>query len=416
MQIFNRIRGGVVNTISILVPDFWKTQLKIIKEFLKTGKSPKEAKRVEITQPVDADDFIHEHIQKYLNTAYESILDSPILIEKEKLDINLAMGFAQTYELMGHWSTAIEYYQRAAKLASLLDIKSTKAETYRKIGRLKRNMWNIKGALKAFESSLRIYKSYEDYKGIASSMNSMGTAYLEIGKLQKAEEKFKSALDFAEGINDSKLIAQINNNLGALANIRGEWDNAILHYQECLPRFEKIKHSRGVAQTYHNLGMTFFDKEDPLKANEYFNKSLEFSYIIGDVGLIANTYLNKIEVYIYTQDLNMALVFCKKALESFMQFSDQAGVAEVCKYVGIILSKKLSWGLARQYFQLSLKINKRIENILNLAETQYALGMAYRMRNNRELEFMNLSLENFKILNARKEIAKVRKVISSLSN
>ena len=405
--------GQLINQFT----DFWTIKLQFTKDLIKKKKYPLLEPRP-FYHPIAADDYIKENIAKYLELTFDSTLSSSILVDKHILDINMARGFAQTCDLMGLWHVAIVYHKRVIKLATTLDLKIVKAETYRKIGRLKRNLFDMDGALKDFQQALRIFKSLNDKSGIAASYNSIGTVYLEIGELEQSEENFLKSLSFAEEVEDSKLIAQINSNMGALANIRGDWDQAILRYQESLPRFEKIGHLRGMAQNYHNMGMTFLDKGGTTKANEYFEKSLEFSHAVGDMGLAANTYLNKIRLFIINHDHFLALAYCRKAFTSYLKFSDLAGIAEICKFVGVIFSEHLSWPLAKQYFETGLKINQRIHNILNLAETQCEFGLAFKRRQQKDnaLKYLTLALENFKTLKSKLEIKKVQKEISTLKN
>lgn len=396
---------------------YWTDKLLITKSLVKKKNltAPKEQTQPD-SYPLAADDYIKENITKYLELALDSTLATSILVDKKILNINMARGFAQSCELMGLWRVAIEYHNQVIKLATDQNLNDVKAETYRKMGRMKRNLFEMDSALKDFEKALNIFKSLNDKIGIAASYNSIGNVYLETGELDKSEEKFLQALNFAEEAEDSKLIAQINCNMGALANIQGDWDQAILRYQESLPRFEKIGHMRGMAQAYHNMGMTFLDKGESAKADEYSEKSLEYSYAVGDLGLAANTYLNKIRIFIINQDDFLALGYCKKAFESYQKFNDLAGIAEICKLVGVILSDQFSWPLGKQYFQTSIMINEKIKNVLNLAETQFAYGLALKKRKQKDnaLKYLTQGLENFKKINSKMEIQKIEKEISSL--
>lgn len=395
---------------------FWTEKLLFTKGLVKKKKLVAFKESLPVTHPLAADDYIKENLAKYLELTLDSTLASSILVDKKILNLNMARGFAQTCELMGLWHVAIEYHKRVIKLATTQNLEDVKAETYRKIGRVKRNLFDMEGALKDFEHAFKIFKSLNDNIGVAASYNSLGNVYLETGDLDRSEENFSQALTFAEEAKDSKLIAQINCNMGALANMRGDWDQAIIRYQDSLPRFEKIGHLRGMAQAYHNMSLTFLDKGESKKADEYSEKSLEYSYAVGDLGLAANTYLNKIRVFIINQDHFLALGYCKKAYESYQKFHDLAGIAEICKLVGVIFSEHLSWPLGKQYFQTSIMINQRIKNVSNLAETQFAFGLALKKRNQKDkaLKYLTQGLENFQKLKYKLEIQKIEKEISSL--
>jgi tetratricopeptide (TPR) repeat protein len=201
-----------------------------------------------------------------------------------------------------------------------------------------------------------------------------------------------------------------------IADMEGRWDEAIVHYQQSLPRFESLEDAMGMAQTYHNLGMTYARQQNWQEASECYDKSFVLGKDVGEVRIMAATYVNRADLYLELSDLEMSEELARRALEIFIKLDDKFGQAEVSRVYGRMLSARKDWRESERFFQESIELFEECEYPLGLAKACHAFGLMCADKGDKEKaqNYLRRASQLFEKLGARKNWEKVNQDFESL--
>jgi len=123
--------------------------------------------------------------------------------------------------------------------------------------------------------------------------------------------------------------------------------------------------------------------------------------------------LNKALIYTKLNDFQLADVFADKAMEIAHKINDRLSVADIYKIKGVIKRCTKNYEMSENYLQTSLRINTDLQNLLNLAETNYELGLLCvdikKLKDAKK--YFNLAVKQFKQLKMNDMANKVKKEI-----
>lgn len=326
-----------------------------------------------------------------------------------------ALTVANRYASASDWDRAIEIYASLRRLGQQGFTAPCVAEAMKQNGRLLRQRARWDDALAVYRVGLDVNERLGDQDGMAEIQNAMAITNFEKGCWDDTERHYLCALELTTEDN-VELRAKINNNLGALYNARGDSDNAISSYRRSIPDFLHVNNRLGLAQAYHNLGMSFFAKEDWLKAGEHYEKSLEISRRLDEPDLSALTRLNLAELHVHSGEIAQAEAFCRMAMGTLDELDDRLGMAEARKIMGCIEGKKRNWDRAAELFERSVELNEECASPLGLAEAyfEYARVCKEAGRAEESHRLLNKSLGIFEQLKASKDIESVRMEVVKL--
>jgi tetratricopeptide (TPR) repeat protein len=354
---------------------------------------------------------------KYFDTAITWLLENKTLNLTRAQEIELQLHAGQSYKTYGAWGKALSAYQRAIELCEAKKFQRLKAEALRWIGNiyLEQNRW--KDAHQAYQESLKLCRMEGDAVGEADVQNALGTLHFEQGDLDAASSYYDKAMELAEKANDSDLVATIYNNRGTLANVQGQWEKALACYAESLPCFEKIGNSKALASTYHNMALTYADNGNWFKAGHYYDRSNQLARDIGDAHLQATVKLNRVELYLAIEDLPLAEVLCRQALQTYIDLKDHLGEADALKMLGVIHTRRKEWSRAKSCFAKSIQLSREYHSPLSQAEAHYEYGCMLNQKGSKQEAGKQLrkAAELFKTLKAKKEVEKTEKKLKKIA-
>ena len=235
-------------------------------------------------------------------------------------------------------------------------------------------------AVKYYQKSLGLYSDLGDLKGIACLKNAIGATHVEQGKLGDGEKLFKEARDIATMENYGEYLSKTNMNLGNIYHMNGKFDDSIQCYQKAL---EVVQENGGqadaIAPIYNNIALAYKSKGEYGKALEYLDKSLSLSKETNDLYTKAFSYLFQSEIYCYQKDHSRSMALVTSAFSIFSEIGDRLSMAEAYKILGMVNRDSKRYDIAESYFENSIRINERYNNLLNLAEAQIELSRLYQV-------------------------------------
>ena len=200
------------------------------------------------------------------------------------------------YNDLGDYDKALEYYNKALEIRKsvLGENHHDTATSYNNIGLVYRNLGNYDKALeyhnkaleyhnKALEyhnKALGIYKSVlgENHSNTATSYDSIGIVYGDLGNYDKALEYHKKALEIKKSVlgENHPNTANSYNNIGVVYHNLGDYDKALEYYNNALEIKKSVlgENHPDTANPYNNIGVIYGNLGDYDKALEYLKKAL----------------------------------------------------------------------------------------------------------------------------------------------
>ena len=349
---------------------------------------------------------------------YYSYIEFLITFAKQKLDdqkfIELILFLGEVSIYKGELDSAVSLFKNliytCENAKSYLNIT---ANAMLALGEIYSRQAEWKKSKDYILNAEKIFIDQNDNKGIAKCENLMGTIYGDKGDLKTAQKHFEYSLNFLHPKKESNIYGMLEVNLGILNNILQKYDEAYNYYQRALIIFEKENNIRRIAEVTGNIGVLYLQKEEYKLALKFFDKSFLYSQKVDVLNPMCVALLNKALIYTKLNDFQLANVFADNAMEIAHKINDRLSIADIYKIKGIIARCLKNYEMSENNLFISIRINTELENSLNLAETNYELGLLYvDMKKLAEAKkYFNLAVKVFKQLKMNDMAVKVKNEI-----
>jgi tetratricopeptide (TPR) repeat protein len=347
-------------------------------------------------------------------------LDRLITLCHDRLAVNevcqVLLGIGDIFKAHGETNRAEEMYTLALTQGEQSGKKAYVAEAYMRRG----EVYSCKAQWKQSSSDLGrsrvLFLELKHHEALGRVENILGTNHAEQGKVKQAVEFFERALILFERTRQTQMAGVALMNLGVTCNIIGDYDSALAHYKRAQARFEEGGDLNRLGELHHNMGMSFLSKHLFTEAIREFDTSHAMSSSMHNVSLMGLARLAKADAYYHLHDLPMALKLVNQAIEVFTKSNERLRLADSYKVKGIIHREMGSLHAAESYLQTSLRINIDINNLLNIAESYFEIGILEmkRKRTEEALQAFQEAKVAFKKVGAQQEVKKIEDQMSSL--
>ena len=376
---------SVNNGISVNISELYKKQLDI--------KIDEAAERIQIDRTIT---FAEKKLgqSKFLEFAFEL---GQICISSGKL--NLAQEIFNKIIKKTN-----DKNLKAKSLIGLADVCSRRANWTRSISLI--------------TEAESIYKETNNKAGIANCFNLLGSISGEMGDIDRAKSYFNQSLVFADESSEKDLHAKIETNLGVVNSILGNTDEAVEHLESALMIYQEKNDLRRVAETYLNIGLNFMQTENLTAADGALDKGIEISVDYQFMGILALLYLAKAQLLISKKEIIASKEFADKALSLSHILDDKLTIADIYRVRGVIARELNDSETAESYLMISLRINTKQRNALNIAETSAEIATLYKEQGKQELSsnYFLQALDFYKKSNAVDKIARIKKLMGLVNN
>ncbi len=284
--------------------------------------------------------------------------------------------------------------------------KSSDADIFQKNGTDLQKKGELNSALQAFQRALKLNEEQNDRAGQAQSLNSVASAYNELGQFVRAIESYERALKISKDSKDTLGESGILNNMGIVYRNLGQFDRAIKLYQEALKIQQKLGDRVGIAGTINNLGLVYRNNKEYANALDYYRQALALTkesgknpageavihnnigFLLNERGLNAEafkSYQQSLEIsqkltdrinesvtlgnigllYNSQGQFDVALGYYQQALAVSRQTGDRAGEAKLYQHIGSLLKERKQNVLAIAYLKQSVNIYEEIRKDIN---------------------------------------------------
>lgn len=266
-----------------------------------------------------------------------------------------------------------------------------------KINFLKKNSEDFK--YKDWNKSLSFYQlaieeAQKAKDTIALAEISVEAAYIlyELGRYEEALQKAYAGYDFYTYLNNPKGIAKSLNEIGTLYDILNDKENALKSLQQSLEIRLELNDAEDLWESYLNLGVFYYYSNDFDKALEYYKKAQEIKSnerVLVNIG----------EIYMERGNLDLALDYFNQTISMVKQNSPDGYIEALATMnIGIVFYKKNNLGLALDFLYKSLEIANKVNTKLLLRDIYSAIVEVYVANKDFKSAF-----ETFKLLSITKD-------------
>lgn len=200
-------------------------------------------------------------------------------ISDRKLDTGqrarIANDIGLIYKYKDQNDKALEYYQKALKLASAADDRHQVAILYDNIGGIYREQAQFSKAINYRKRALELFRQLDRKSNMAITLNNIGYIYLTLSMFDRAYEYLRESLDLRLEIGNEALLVRGYGNLARVLSNMGYYDKALIAYKKSLDYVAKMGNPIGESQILANLGNLYHILGDSEKSLEYYREALD---------------------------------------------------------------------------------------------------------------------------------------------
>ncbi len=222
--------------------------------------------------------------------------------------------------------------------------------------------------------ALKLSEELNWKKGIAKSLELLGSHHYSKGDYSSAMENYSASLEVYERLNDKTGTAVIFSNIGLVYKQWGEHSDALDYYFKALKINEEIKNKHGIALNLGNVGLVFMNQREYNKALDYFTRALKIDENEKNKPGIARHLGNIGIIHKYLKDYPKALDCFTKALAMNEEMGRKSGIANNLGNIGIIYEEQGNSQKALEYYFKTLKIYEKSGNKKSIAHTLANIG------------------------------------------
>ena len=232
-------------------------------------------------------------------------------------------------------------------------------------------------AIEKYEEGLRIRRPVGDRRGDASTLNTIGVTFSDLGEKQKALDYFNQALAIGREINDRSGQAVSLTYLGVANSDLGRMKQALSYFNQALTLWRAVNNRQKVGDALIQIGAIYRDVGEKQKALDFFSQALvikrEQNDLIGQRAVLIDIGV----VHLDIGNNDKALDYFNQATTSWRGNNDPRGEATTLNNIGVVCSNRGEKLVALDFFERALKLRQEIRDQAGEADTLHNIGVVY---------------------------------------
>jgi tetratricopeptide (TPR) repeat protein len=324
---------------------------------------------------------------------------------------------AAAAEREGDWDTAAALYARTFRSALFEGFAERAADALRGQARVRQQQGRYEEAEELAYLSRELADRHGLQQAAARAHNILGIIRYSLQDWGGAEDQYRRALELALDTGDDELIGLACQNLGVMANLRGDLREARSRYLESVGSFVRSGTSANAIMAYNNLGIAATELREWMEAEVYFSRGIEIAERLAHTQLAGMLYSNRAEPLIRIGETARARESLDVAEEAATRARDQATLADVARFRGMLAREEGDFASAERYLVESLELSgspdldlEKAKALRELGELHQALG-----RNTEAAEAYGRALSYFRAFGAEGHAAEVDREMGVLA-
>lgn len=180
------------------------------------------------------------------------------------------------YKLMGRYGDALISFENCFSLAKELEDSWLQANLMRRTANILKHMGELENALEFARSSIKLSRTHGFISILAGAHTEAGFILNKLELYPQAITDLKLAISVSDSA-DYEVLANAYDGLGNVYIDLGLLDSALFYYQESMQFRSRLDDPESLHWNYLNIGLVYQIMEDYLKANEYYQLSLNYA-------------------------------------------------------------------------------------------------------------------------------------------
>ncbi|MCQ2252299.1 MAG: tetratricopeptide repeat protein [Bacteroidales bacterium] len=299
-------------------------------------------------------------------------IDKEILHQDKITDADIVQQIGLVYFGRGHYSRAIESFERALEAYEKLKCEDQALVTKKYLDTWCSLTGDTEQAITHYDSLLNQYKDRDDWESTRMVYQRLSEIYNKQKNYQKVFELNKELYEECLKHNNMKESLNAYNNLAySMVNLK-QYDKAVEFYTNLLEKLDpQFNDQLTLANTYTNLGMCYQNMgghED--QATDNIKKALQICQHEEDQDVKSANLGNILAlIYLKDQDLHNAEYYCVSAVDAAERSKDTATIMALYETYSKILKAKGDHEGAFKYNDKYLKL-KEIGDVRSTLDNQ----------------------------------------------
>ncbi len=232
-----------------------------------------------------------------------------------------------TYLNKSDFKNAIKYFNNSLLIETSLKNGDRQAELNSYLALVYKNRNELYESLRYYDISLKIYQDLEAKDKESSTLQSIASVYNLKGDYEKSLAYYKKCEDLLVSNSNKNESAKLNLNYGDVYTNQGKYNEARRCYTKSLDYYQMNGDRGGEANTLNHFGFSY-EKEDPNKAINYYEKSLKISKSLDDKFAMVQSYVSMAYVYEGQNKSKKAIEYYTNSSKLSKEIGYRQGVAE----------------------------------------------------------------------------------------
>jgi CHAT domain-containing protein/Tfp pilus assembly protein PilF len=249
---------------------------------------------------------------------------------------------------------AIEKYQEALSIWRTLDDRRMEAYSLNEMGLIYGDIGEYQKALDSYTQARAIYKLINDPRSQAGMLTNIGWVYGVLGEYKKAVNLTEQALEAHRALGDRNYEPLLLSNIGADYAKLGEYRKALDLHLQALAIRRAGNDRRGQAITLNNIANCYDRLGERQKALDYYSQALSLMPAVGNVYYTATTLNNIGALYHDLGERQKALDYYGQALLLRRTIGDLNGEAATIYHIARLERDRGNLVEARKHIEVAL--------------------------------------------------------------
>jgi signal transduction histidine kinase len=268
-------------------------------------------------------DFLTKSSEQSLRYAYNAlILATQIDYEKGMAKAERFIG--DDYVSQGNYTEALGHLIKALDLCELADDDAETGSVYIDLGEFNLKLRQYKKAIAYYEKAADIFKKKNIIKNYTMAISNMASAHQKMGNNEKAIQLAHEALATAQMNNDTLLLGDNFRTLAGVFYNKEQYDSAKTNLDKAYFYYNLGNDDEAKLNILQSIGNIYLKKEDPIDAQNCFQKVLNKAEKAGYSYLVTSTYQKLSQVDSMTGNYVRALSYFKR----YVQLNDSTESVE----------------------------------------------------------------------------------------
>jgi len=307
---------------------------------------------------------------------------------QNSLEIHRLYKDGKKFRSLGENRKSIESFRKAIELAKKIKSLEHEVKCHRQMSYTYWELSKLKEFFSLNQEALKIAQRLKHEREKSNCLISIGNYYWKLDSYSEALNSYQEAFTIAQRLKNKDNESICLTNIGGIYEKMGNYDKALEYLTKALTIDKQLGDNEYILLDLNIIGTTFRtkglisgNKEDFLRALDYYNNCLKLTKktedreteveVLNNIGTIHTDLKNSYE----------ALKYFKSGYEKAEEIKDVEAMGMILTNIGIVYYNQGNYEKSTEYYQEAIDLANRIEGDQILWEAYMESARAYEKQN-----------------------------------